>query len=68
MYKTLLHNENDYKDMQDLNSTNDIPKWFLGKPDKYPCLALFEIRTSDNGWDYITGDFIYLDDFEDYVL
>lgn len=64
MNKRLIRNEQDYNDFKDFESENGKINWFLSSPDFYPCLALYETRTSDNGWDYISGDFAYIMDFE----
>lgn len=64
MNKRLIRNEQDYEDFKDFESESGNINWFLGSPDFYPCLALYETRTSDTGWDYISGDFAYIMDFE----
>lgn len=37
----------------------------LSEPEKYPCVLLWKIEVDNNGPDYIDGDYVYLDDFED---
>ena len=37
---------------------------FWTSPEKYPCVAVWEIRYDGNGPDELYGEFIYLDDFE----
>jgi hypothetical protein len=67
MIKSLLRNEQEYKNLKDAYSENGKINWWVGTPDMYPCLAMFETRTSDNGWDYFDGDFAYITDFENLV-
>ena len=38
---------------------------YLSEPGKYPCVLVYEIKVDDNGPDYIDGEYVYLDDFED---
>lgn len=64
MMKSLLRNEQEYKNLEDIYSEDGRVNWFLGTPDFYPCLAIFEKRESYNGRDYIDGDFAYIIDFE----
>lgn len=37
----------------------------LDEPEKYPCVLVYEIKVDNNGHDYIDGEYVYLDDFED---
>ena len=37
----------------------------LSEPAKYPCVLLWTIKNNDNGAEYITGDYVYLDDFSE---
>ena len=37
---------------------------FWAPPEKYPCVAVWDIRYDGNGPDELYGEFIYLDDFE----
>lgn len=36
----------------------------LYEPEKYPCVGLIELKHDSNGFDYLDGDFVYLNDFE----
>lgn len=62
--KSLLRNEKDYDDLKRFEGGIN---WFLGEPVKYPCICAYKTNTSDSGWDYIDGEFIYIDDFQDCV-
>ena len=35
----------------------------VDEPEKYPCVLVYELRVDDNGPDYISGEYVYLDDF-----
>ncbi len=66
--KSLLHNEKEFNELKELETDDPKVNWFMGNPEKYPCICLFKTSTSDSGWDFIEGDFVYLDDFRDCVI
>lgn len=68
--KTLLSNKTDLDNFISIYTMYDDPfrgrvVSCLGEPEKYPCVLAYEIKVDDNGPDYIDGEFVYLDDFED---
>jgi hypothetical protein len=75
MYKSLLRNEQEYKNLRESLEYENVPTfsghrerqrytWYLSDPDFYPCICVYELRNNDNGADYYDGDFIYIMDFE----
>ena len=37
----------------------------LSEPEKYPCVLVYEIKVDNDGPDYIDGEYVYYDDFEE---
>ena len=69
MDKALFNSEDEFNSFINEN-TGNIPghgivarsSWF--EPEKYPCVAIWEIEYDGNGPDMLNGEFVYLDDFE----
>lgn len=59
--KILLRTADDYEELK-----SPYSKWFIGNPEKYPCICIYE-RNEGATNDFYTGEFIYLDDFQDCV-
>lgn len=36
----------------------------LKEPEEYPCILVWEHKYSENGPDYIDGEYVYLNDFD----
>lgn len=70
MFKKLLLNEDQFEILRDsyenVNYSNrrEIIRWSLGKPEKYPCVCVYEKRYNSNGPDYYDGEYVYVEDFE----
>lgn len=70
MNKTLVKSREEFDDFVRLN-TGYIPghgivkSYFWFSPEKYPCVVVWHIEYDGNGPDELTGDFVYLDDFND---
>lgn len=66
--KTLLSNKTDFDNFLSIYTGYDPYHGkvvsYLSKPEKYPCVLVYEIKVDDNGPDYIDGEFVYLNDFE----
>lgn len=66
--KTLLSNKTDFNNFVSIytgyDSLHGKVVSYLSEPEKYPCVLVYEIRVDDNGPDYIDGEFVYLEDFE----
>lgn len=70
--KALLRCEEDY---ENLKSTHEqlkwghqygpITKWYIEKPERYPCICVYNHCEDSNGPNYYDGDYVYLEDFED---
>lgn len=74
MEKALLKSYNDFQYLIDENT--GILGWYGRtdtmldssddtRPEKYPCVAVWEIVNNDNGPCYLESEFVYLDDFVD---
>ena len=74
MNKTLLKNYDDFQNLIDENT--GILGWYGmtitmldsyddTRPEKYPCVAVWEIVDNDDGPCHLESEFVYLDDFVD---
>ena len=70
MTKTLLKNKEEFDDFVSsesgytpLHGNIVVPSWF--KPEKYPCVAVWDIEYDASGPDILDGEFVYLDDFKE---
>lgn len=70
MFKSLLLNDDQYKNLKDSYENMDYSnkrekiRWSVGKPEKYPCICVYEKRYDSNGPDYYDGEYVYIDDFD----
>ena len=71
MEKILLKSKEEYESFVEFNTGYQkgygIVKNLLSEPEKYPCVCTYDIRYNSNGPDDLDGDFVYLDDFEEYT-
>ena len=70
MLKTLLKSKEDFDSFINYNTGyipghGNVASYFWSSPEKYPCVVVWHIEYDGNGPDELTGDFVYLDDFED---
>ncbi len=63
MSKLLCRNEEDYNELKE----SICGRWFISNPIEYPCICIYERNESSTGLDFFTGEFIYLDDFEEFI-
>lgn len=70
MNKTLLKSKEDFEKFENEN-TGIIPGHgrvvsnFWNGPEEYPCVVAWDIEYDGNGPDYLEGEFVYLDDFDE---
>lgn len=71
MGKILLKSKEEYESFVNFNTGYQkgygIVKNWLSEPEKYPCVCTYDTRYNGNGPDELDGDFVYLDDFEEYT-
>ena len=60
--KTLLRNKEEFDALVKSNTVNAVS--ILDEPDKYPCVAIWDILYLADSPDWLEGQFVYLDDFE----
>jgi len=71
MEKILLKSKEAFETFIKLNTCDqkgykNVSNW-LSEPERYPCICIYDIRYNGNGPDDLDGDFVYLDDFEEYA-
>jgi len=44
----------------------NVDSW-IDEPEKYPCIAVYDIEYDSNSCDHLVGDFVYPDDFDEKV-
>ena len=69
MNKTLLHSYDSFISFVDDNTgiipgRGNVVSDFWTGPEKYPCVAVWDIMYNGDGPDELHGEFVYLDDFE----
>jgi hypothetical protein len=68
MDKTFLKSKEDFDSFVNENTGNIqghgiVKRAFWFEPEKYPCVAVWEIEYDGDGPDILRGEFVYLDDF-----
>ena len=69
MNKTLLNSYDSFVSFVDAHTGiipghGNVVSDFWTSPEKYPCVAVWELRYDGGGPDELSGEFVYLDDFE----
>ena len=72
MGKILLNSKEEFESFVNFNTGyqkgyGNVSSNWLSEPEKYPCVCTYDIRYNGNGPDELDGDFVYLDDFEEYA-
>jgi hypothetical protein len=56
-----------YEQLQRGAGKGPITQWLIGKPDRYPCVCLYNHCEDYNGPNYYDGEYVYIEDFENEV-